>query len=68
MFVVDEKLFSLRFIDEGMNKLNLRPCDGDKPSQLSGISLATVDSNLHQHGKVSLCTCTGLEYIYNVYT
>ena len=29
---------------------NMRYCDGDKPSSLSGISLATSDSNLHQHG------------------
>ena len=47
---MDQKLFSLGYIDSAFNKLNLRSFDGDRPSPLKGISLATSDSNLHQHG------------------
>ena len=50
VFVIDKKLFSLTFIDDGFKKLNLRSFDGDKPSTLSGVSLTSCDSNLHQHG------------------
>ncbi|CAI8047453.1 hypothetical protein GBAR_LOCUS26222 [Geodia barretti] len=49
VFVIDKKLFSLTFIDDGFKKLNLRSFDGDKPSTLSGVSLTSCDSNLHQH-------------------
>ena len=48
--MVDQKLFSLDYIDSSFKKLNLRAFDGDMPSILSGISLGTCDSNLHQHG------------------
>ena len=48
--MIDKKLFSLTFIDDGFKKLNLRSFDGDKPSTLSGVSLTSCDSNLHQHG------------------
>lgn len=47
---MDEKFFSLSLIDDLFKKLNLRPCDGDKPSPFSGVSFSTMDSNLHQHG------------------
>ena len=50
VFVVDRKLFTLGFVDEHFAKLSLRSCDGDRPSTLSGVSLTSVDSNLHQHG------------------
>ena len=50
IFVIDKKLFSLNFIDDGFKKLNLRSFDGDKPSTLIGVSLMSCDSNLHQHG------------------
>lgn len=70
--MVDRKLVTLGFIDDGFRKLNLRSCDGDKPSPLTGISLTTNDSNLHQHGKLFAnanackhCTCSlGMIYIY----
>ena len=45
-----KKLFSLDLIDDGFKKLNLRSFDGDKPSPLIGVSLASCDANLHQHG------------------
>lgn len=48
----DEKIFTLDFIDDEFKKLNLRACDGDKPSSFSIVSLTSCDSNLHQHGKV----------------
>lgn len=48
---MDQKLFSLDYIDSSFKKLNLRPFDGDRPSPLKGISLGTCDSNLHQHGQ-----------------
>lgn len=51
MFVVDQKLFTLEFIDQGIKDLNLRFFDGDKPSPLSGVNLNTVDTILRQHGK-----------------
>ena len=50
VLVVDEKLFTLEQIDQNLTGLNLHPRDGDKPSPLTGISLATNDSNLRQHG------------------
>ena len=50
VYVVDKKLFTLNFIDDGFKKLNLRSFDGDKPSALSSVSLTCRDSNLHQHG------------------
>lgn len=51
VYVVEKKLFSLDYIDSSFKTLNLRSFDGDRPSSLKGISLATTDSNLHQHGK-----------------
>ena len=53
MFVVDQRLFTLEFIDDSLKKLNLRFCDGDKPSPLAGVNFTTVDSNLRQHGKLA---------------
>lgn len=50
VFVVDRKIVTLDFIDENFKKLNLRFCDGDKPSPLAGTSLTLNDSNVHQHG------------------
>ena len=50
IFVIDKKLISLGYIDDGFKRLNLHSFDGDKPSTLIGISLTTCDSNLHQHG------------------
>ena len=52
VFVAEKKLLSLDTVDSMFKKLNLKCCDGDRPSSLSlsGISLATCDSNLHQHG------------------
>lgn len=50
VYIVDQKLFTLSFLDESIMKLNVRPFDGDKPSILVGVSLTTGDSNLHQHG------------------
>ena len=50
--MVDTKLFSLDFIDNVFKALNLRSCDGDRPSTVSGVSLPLNDSNLHQHGKM----------------
>ena len=47
IFVIDKKLFSLNFIDDGFKKLSF---DGDKPSTSIGVSLTSCDSNLHQHG------------------
>ena len=47
---MDQKLLTLKFVDESIKKLNVRPFDGDKPSILEGVSLTTGDSNLHQHG------------------
>lgn len=55
--MIDLKLFSLDYIDDGMRKLNLRTFDGDKPSTLIGVSLTSCDSNLHQHGMIT-STCT----------
>lgn len=52
VFVVEKKLFTLSFIDEGIMKLNIRSFDGDRPSSLSAVSLTTTDSNLHQHGNL----------------
>ena len=51
MFVKEKKMFTLKEIDECLQRLNLRPFDGDKPSSLSGISFAVSDSNLQQHGE-----------------
>ena len=48
--MVDRKIVTLDFIDENFKKLNLRFCDGDKPSPLAGTSLTLNDSNVHQHG------------------
>ena len=43
-------MLTLGAIDDLFTKLNLRSIDGEKPSTLAAVSLATVDSNLHQHG------------------
>ena len=51
MFVEDEKIFTLPLVDERFKMINMRYCDGDKPSPLVGISLSVIDSNLHQHGE-----------------
>lgn len=50
IFVINKKLFSLEFIDNGFKRLNLRSFDGEKPSTLIGVNLTSTDSNLHQHG------------------
>jgi hypothetical protein len=55
VFVTEKKMFSLDFIDESVSRLNIQPCDGDRPSCLRGISLQSSDSNLHQHGWQCLC-------------
>ena len=55
MLVIEQKLFTLKDIDECIEGLNLRLFDGDKPS-LSGVSLASLDSNL-QHGTISYIFC-----------
>ena len=47
---MDQKLFSLSFVDASIKKLNVRSFDGDNPSPLEGISLSVCDTNLHQHG------------------
>lgn len=57
--MVEQKLFSLEYLDSSFKKLNLRPFDGDMPSILVGVSLDTCDSNLCQHGQ--LC---GMHIIY----
>ena len=58
----ERKMFSLDFIDESVSRLNIQPCDGDRPSCLRGISLQSSDSNsnLHQHGWQLVCVCTQL--------
>ena len=48
--MTEKKFFSLEFVDASIDRLNLRPFDGDRPSCLAGISLLSSDSNLHQHG------------------
>ena len=48
--MTEKKMFSLDFIDESIRRLNIQPCDGDRPSCLRGVSLQSQDSNLHQHG------------------
>ena len=50
VFVVEQKLFTLDFIDEQFKNLNLRLFDDDKPSPLPGLTLTTSDSNVCQHG------------------
>lgn len=50
VLVIEEKLFTLEMVDDSIRRLNLRLCDGDKPSPLTGISLTARDSNLRQHG------------------
>lgn len=52
---MDQKLFSLSYIDDGIKRLNVRSYDGDKPSTFEGVSLSTCDSNLHQHGIIARC-------------
>lgn len=54
VLVVDQKLFTLKYIDECFTSLNIRLCDGDKPSPVAGVVLTATDSNLHQHGKINL--------------
>ena len=49
---VDDKLLTLSDIDDHLKKINLRLCDGDKPSPLAGISLHSVNANLKQHGNI----------------
>jgi len=56
VFVTERKLFTLDCVDDHIKKLNVRFFDGEKPSTLSGISLASCDSNLHQHGNVCYCS------------
>lgn len=56
VFVIEQKLFTLEFIDEQFRSLNLRFFDGDKPSPLAGLVLTTPDSNLRQHGKTYTVT------------
>lgn len=57
--MIDQKIFTLKDVDENMQEVNVRLFDGDKPSPLSGISLTTSDSNLHQHGLcMYLCSIT----------
>ena len=51
---MNQKLFTLEDIDNGLKTLNIRPFDGDKPSSVASIPLTTNDSNLHQHG---VCVC-----------
>ena len=53
-------MFSLDFIDESVSRLNIQPCDGDRPSCLRGISLQSSDSNLHQHGWQCVCMCVAI--------
>ena len=57
-------------IDKGFKDLNIRAFDGDKPSSIIGVSLSTVDSNLHQHGKVCpvmfQCKCGHLPDFYHL--
>ena len=43
---MDEKLFTLEVLDDCFEKLNLRECDGDKPSPIAGISSTAMDNNL----------------------
>lgn len=50
----DRKIFTLKNVDDSLKMLNIRPFDGDTPSPLLGISLLTIDSNLHQHGMVPI--------------
>lgn len=50
VFVTEVKMFTLDFLDREFEKLNVRVCDGDKPSPLAGITLSVTDSNLRQHG------------------
>ena len=54
---MDEKLFTIADIDEGFKNLNIRTFDGDKPSSIAGVTLTTVDSNLHQHGTLIKRIC-----------
>lgn len=49
---MDKKLFTIEDIDKGFKDLNIRTFDGDRPSSIIGVVLSSVDSNLHQHGKV----------------
>ena len=49
----DEKLLTLKLIDEGFKDLNLFSFDGDPPSPLCGVSLLVNDGNLRQHGKLN---------------
>ena len=60
---MDEKLFTLELLDDCFEKLNLRECDGDKPSPIAGISLTAMDNNLRQHGGCT-CTCTFLIFSF----
>ena len=54
VFVIDKKLFSLTFIDDGFKKLNLRSFDGDKPSTLSGVSLTSCQHGMNMFTHVYL--------------
>ena len=56
--MAEKKLFSLDYVDAMFKKINIHYyCDGDKPSNLSGVSLAVCDSNLPQHGEHFLLSC-----------
>ena len=39
---MEQKVFTLKDIDESIEGLNLRLFDGDKPSPLSGVSLPQI--------------------------
>ena len=52
---VDQKLITLTEVDNHFKKINIRLCDGDKPSPLAGVSLHYANANLRQHGNM-LCT------------
>ena len=36
--MAEKKLFSLDYVDAMFKKINIHYCDGDKPSNLSGVS------------------------------
>ena len=48
---VDDKLITLSDIDDHLKSINLRLCDGDKPT-LAGISLQSTNANMKQHGNI----------------
>ena len=47
-------MFSLDFIDESVSRLNIQPCDGDRPSCLRGCNhLIQIYTNMVG----SVCVC-----------